>query len=286
VWNRNGITFANQTTLGSNPFAIFLNKKDSVYTINREKKQILVWHDNNTDPTLYITTNFSDSSSLFVTLNGDIYIDNDEKNSRVEKWITSSNESSPALFVYSSCKGLFVDRNDNLYCSMPDHHQVVKRSLHDSIMGLVVVAGTGFPGSVTNRLNRPHGIFVDDNFDLYVADCGNDRVQLFQSGQSDGITIASSKSLTPTISLSCPTGIIFDGKKYFFIVDSDNHRILRLGSNGMRCVAGCYGSGSQSTQLFSPSTLSFDRSGNMFVVDSGNHRIQKFEYSQNSCGKF
>jgi hypothetical protein len=286
VWNRNGITFANQTTLGSNPFAIFVNEKDSVYTINREKKQILVWNENNTNPTLNITTDFSNSSSLFVTVNGDIYIDNGALNGRVEKWTASSNGTSPALFISSSCKGLFVDRNDNLYCSLSNHHHVAKGYMDALVITMAVVAGTGFPGSAENELNHPHGIFVDVNFDLYVADCENDRVQLFQSGQSHGITIAGGLLARGTTSLSCPTGITFDGQKYLFIVDSNNHRIVRTGPNGIRCVVGCSGIGSQSIQLFSPSTISFDRSGNMFVVDAGNHRIQKFEYSQKSCGKF
>jgi hypothetical protein len=34
-----------------------------------------------------------------------------------------------------------------------------------------------------------------------------------------------------------------------------------------------------------PFSLTFDSSGNMFVVDQKNNRIQKFQYSQNSCGK-
>ena len=50
-------------------------------------------------------------------------------------------------------------------------HQVVKRSLNDGDMTLIiVVAGTGFPGSAFNQLDQPMGIFVDLNFDLYIAD--------------------------------------------------------------------------------------------------------------------
>jgi sugar lactone lactonase YvrE len=150
---------------------------------------------------------------------------------------------------------------------------------------IVVAAGTGSSGSESNELNAPHGTFVDVNFDLYVADCGNDRVQLFQSGESNGITIAGSLSPNPTINLFRPTGIVLDAEKYLFIVDSGNHRIVGSSSNGFRCLVGCYGEGSQSNRLNRPFSFSFDRSGNMFVADTGNNRIQKFEYSENSCGK-
>ncbi|CAF1484351.1 unnamed protein product [Adineta steineri] len=283
VWNRNGIIIAKQTTLGSEPLAVFVNEKNSVYAINRENKQILVWHEDTIDPTMIIPTDFSNSSSLFVTSNGDIYIDNGEKKSRVEKWISSTNTWVTVLYVYSSCKGLFLDINDCLYCSMADHHQVAKRYLHDPVMALAVVAGTGTLGSIASELNRPHGIFVTWNSDLYVADCGNDRVQHFRSGELDGITVAGRGSSNSASTLSCPTGITLDGENYLFIVDSNNHRIVRLGPHGLQCVVGCQGDDAQLTQLSFPSSLSFDRSGNLFVTDTGNDRIQKFQYLKNSC---
>ncbi|CAF1467283.1 unnamed protein product [Adineta steineri] len=283
VWNRNGIIIAKQTTLGSEPLAVFVNEKNSVYAINNEKKQVLVWHEDNIDPAMVIPTDFSNSSSLFVTSNGDIYIDNGEKNGLVKKWTSSTNTWSTVLFVYSSCKGLFLGTNDGLYCSMADHHHVAKRYLHDPVMTLTVVAGTGTAGSAANQLNRPHGIFVTWTFDLYVADCENDRVQHFQSGESDGITIAGRGSSNPTGTLSCPTGVTLDVQKYLFIIDSNSHRIVRLGPHGLQCVVGCHGGDPQLTQLSFPSSLSFDRSGNLFVTDTGNDRIQKFQYLKSSC---
>jgi hypothetical protein len=285
VWNRNGTTFANRLTIGSNPRSIFINAKGSVYIVNRETNQILVWDENNIIPTKTISGNFLNALSIFVTSNGDIYIDDGQSNSRVEKLISNTNTFDTAMHVFSSCYGLFVDTNDDLYCSMSNHHEVAKRALHDRFMTLAIVAGTGKNGSTSHELNHPQGIFVDVKFDLYVADCENDRVQLFRSGASHATTVAGRRSSNPTIELDCPTGITLDAQKYLFIVDSNNHRVVRSGVNGVQCIVGCYGSGSQSTQLSFPSSLTFDRSGNMFVVDQKNNRIQKYQYSQNSCGK-
>ncbi|CAF4188945.1 unnamed protein product [Adineta steineri] len=168
---------------------------------------------------------------------------------------------------------------------MYNHHQVVKRSLSDVVMtSNHVAAGTGIKGSASNQLNNPRGIFVDMNLDLYVADSENHRVQLFQSGESNGITLAGSKSLNPTITLKNPTGIILDAAKYLFIVDQGNDRIVGSGLNGFRCLVGCYGVDPQSNQLNSPFSFSFDHSGNMFVADQSNHQIQKFQYYEESCG--
>ncbi len=246
-----------------------------------------MWHEDSINPTKVISGSFTYPNSLFVTSNGDIYINDEGKNDRVQKWVAKTNTFVTVMDVNLSCNGLFVDTNDTLYCSIYDHNQVVKKSLNDSNMtSIIVAAGTGSPGSEFNELYGPWGIFVDVNFDLYVADCHNNRVQLFQSGESNGITVAGSLSPNPTIHLHCPIGIVLDAEKNLFIVDSGNHRIV--GSSSLkvfRCLVGCYGKGSQSNQLNDPSSFSFDRSGNMFVVDTVNNRIQKFEYLKSCSGK-
>ncbi|CAF4193167.1 unnamed protein product, partial [Adineta steineri] len=284
TWNSNGITIANQSIVGLSPRAIFVNTNNTIYVANQEKKAIVMWQEESVNPTNIIRGNFTEASSLFVTSNGDIYIDDGEKNGRVQKWSADTSTFDTVMIVSSSCWGLFVDINDTLYCSMPDVDQVVKRSLHDSMMTPNrVAAGTGIGGSGSNQLKSPRGIFVDVNFNLYVTDCFNNRVQLFQPGALNGITIAGSDPLDPTIELNCPSGVILDAEKYLFIVNRNNHRIVGLGLNGLQCLVGCDGRGSQSNQLSSPFSFSFDHSGNIFVTDTSNHRIQKFQYYEESC---
>ncbi|CAF0987997.1 unnamed protein product [Adineta steineri] len=284
IWNSDGITFADQSIVGSDPYAIFVNTNNTIYVANRENSTILIWHEESVNPIKIISGSFIDPSSLFVTSNGDIYIDDGFKNGRVERWIVETNTFVTVMNVSSRCDGLFVDINDTLYCSMYLEDQVMKRSLNDPLMtSNCVAAGTGIEGSASNELDGPGGIFVDVNFDLYVADCGNDRIQLFQLGESNGITVAGSESLKPTTELYYPTAITLDAEKYLFIVDNNNHRIVGSSLNGFQCLVGCYGMGSQSNQLNSPLSFSFDRSGNMFITDTSNSRIQKFEYLEESC---
>ncbi|CAF3557799.1 unnamed protein product [Adineta steineri] len=284
IWYSNATTFANQSIVGRAPRGIFVNANNKFYVTNRENNAILVWDEESDNPTNIICGNFTEAYSLFVTSNGDIYIDDGYKNGRVQKWIAETSTFHTVMNASSSCYGLFVDINDTLYCSMSKHHQVVKRALNDVVMASNrVAAGTGNPGSHSNELNGPRGIFVDMNSDLYVADCENHRVQLFQSGESNGITVAGSTSPNPTITVDCPNGVTLDGEKYLFIVDQYNHRIVGSSLNGFRCLVGCYGWGSQSNQLNDPFSFSFDHSGNMFVTDQGNSRIQKFKYVKKSC---
>jgi tripartite motif-containing protein 71 len=264
-----------------------VNTNNTIYVINREENTILVWHEGSNNPTKIIRGDFKRPFSLFVTSNGDIYVgDGNNANGQVQRWIAETNTFVTVMNTKSTCNGLFVDINDTLYCSMFDHHQVLKRSLNDPVMtSNRVAAGTGIRGSDSNQFRNPYGIFVDVNLDLYVADSMNDRVQLFSSGESYGITVAGSQSPNPTITLDYPSVIVLDAEKYLFILDLVNHRIVRSGLNGFRCLIGCYGKGSQSNQWSDPFSFSFDRSGNMFVADSSNHRIQKFSLIKDSFGK-
>ena len=160
-------------------------------------------------------------ASLFVTLNGDIFIYDTLEDKTVQKWEANTNSFITVMYVESPCYDLFVDNNDTLYCSMSNNNKVVKRWLNDSnLTSIITVAGTGSKGSALNELSNPQEIFVDVNFDLYVADSNNNRVQLFLSGESNGIIVAGSNSPNPTIDLNFPSGIVLDAEKNLFIVDS------------------------------------------------------------------
>lgn len=148
----------------------------------------------------------------------------------------------------------------------------------------IIVAGTGCQGSTATTLYKPHGIFVTEKFELYVADCDNHRIQLFRSDEIDATTVAGNGSNGTTITLTYPTGVMLDGDGYLFIVDYGNDRIIGSDRWGFRCVVDCEGiPGSAANQLDSPWTMSFDSAGNLLVCERDNHRVQKFILSTNSC---
>jgi hypothetical protein len=255
--------------------------------VNRPIGQILVWFNGSMNLTRTTSGNCSTARGLFVTTSGDIYIDNGFLNGRVEKWTLNTNSSVPAMYVGQQCFGLFIDINDILYCTVSGLHQVVTKPLNSDSDIIRIIAGTGCAGATSSHLNTPHGIFVSINFDLYVADYYNNRIQQFQSGQLNGTTVAGNGSLNTTITLNHPTGIVLDADNYLFIVDKDNNRIIGSGPNGFRCLVACSGvAGSGSSQLNAPQILSFDTHGNMFVTEWYNNRIQKFLLLTNSCGEY
>ena len=280
TWNPNATTFANEFTIGTQPFGLYIDTNNSIYTINRYAGRILIWMNNSNDPNLILYTNLSASAvSIFVTTNGQIYV-GDGNSIQLNSY---SNQTISIATVSSTCYGLFVDINNTLYCSMNSQHKVVKKSLNSNSSTMITVAGNGSNGSASNMLKYPFGIFVDTNFDLYVADRNNHRIQLFRLGQTNGITVAGSTSANITISLNNPTNVILDRNKYIFITDTYNHRIIGSDENGFRCIVACSGLGSTSDKLNVPRSLAFDSFGNLYVADQDNNRIQKFCLSTNFC---
>ena len=234
-----------------------------------------------------IFNNLVNPRSLFVTITGEIYVDN-SYDAEIHKSTLTAAGSTAVMNVFGECMGLFVDINDDLYCSIVMSHKVIKKSLKTPIAtSPTTAAGTGSSGSSSNMLDHPYGIFVDINFDLYVADRDNNRIQLFKPGQVSATTVVINGA-QGTIILDKPTGIVLDADKCLFIVDRGNHRIIGSDSNGFRCVVQCSGSagwGGRSDQLLGPTSLSFDSYGNIFVLDTNNKRIQKFDYLINACSK-
>ncbi len=287
TWNATGITFANNNTVGAYPDGIFININNTVFVANHQNSLIQVWFEGNINATTITARTNSDPYSIFVTITDDIYINNNNNNT-VDKWTFNSTSNFSTLNVGGQCFGLFIDSNNSLYCSLSSNNQVIKRSLNSSDNQLTTVAGTSTncPGFSPNMLYYPRGIYVDINFNLYVADCYNSRIQLFQSGQLNATTIAG-KGAPGTIMLNNPTDVVLDADDYIFIVDSSNSRIVGSGPNGFRCIVGCSSTaGSLSNQLSGPQAMAFDSYGNIFVTDYNNNRIQQFLLATYSCGTY
>jgi tripartite motif-containing protein 71 len=285
TWNPNAITFATTSTVGFNPAGIFVDINNTVYVAETQLNRVQVWSEGSVTPVRTISGSLQSPYAVFASITGDLYVDDGQLNHRVDKWILNATNSIKVMSVTDGCYGLFIDTNNYLYCSMNRQNIVIKQSLNNGTNTTLSVGGTGSMGSASNELRNPQGIFVDINFNLYVADCGNNRIQFFESGQSNAVTVAGNGA-TGTITLNNPTAVVLDANGYLFITDSRNNRIVRSGPNGFQCLLGCTGgSSSASNQLNNPQSLSFDSYGNLFVVDTNNNRIQKFVLTTNSCGK-
>lgn len=272
--------------MNSSLYRIFVDINNTVFVTDTDNNNIYVWFAGSVLPDRVISGGMNTPYAIFVSLNGDIYVDNGFPYGTVEKRSSNGTSRTIVMYVSGSCLGLFVDIYGNIFCSLDSSHRVIRRSSSDSINTTTIVAGNGTSGNASNMLSYPRGIFVDTTLKLYVADYSNHRIQLFLSGHLNGTTVAGNGA-TGTIVLTHPTGVVLDADRNLFITDSDNKRIVGSGPNGFRCIVGCWDStGNGINPLNGPRGLGFDSYGNLFVVDGTNSSVQKFFLATNSCGEY
>ncbi|CAF2774909.1 unnamed protein product [Rotaria sp. Silwood2] len=180
--------------------------------------------------------------------------------------------------------------------------------------GTIVVGGNG-QGSALNQLNNPSGLFMDDDYAIYIMDGMNDRVVKWRPGDSSGQVVAGGNGPgNRTDQLDDASSIVVDKNGTMFICDSRNARVLRWikGENqaqtivdnilcwglamdyegflyvtdahengikkwpGDQIVAGGNGEGAALNQLRFLAHVFVDLDKSVYIADSGNHRVMKW----------
>ena len=128
-------------------------------------------------------------------------------------------------------------------------------------------------GDGDGELNRPSGIAIDANDDVYVTDGMNHRVQKFTK---EGEHISQfGRHGSAWGELDTPWGLAVDGEGCVYVADHKNHRVQKFNADGEFVGAfGSYGAGRG--QLNRPSDVAVDPDGDVYVCDWGNNRIQVF----------
>jgi hypothetical protein len=159
------------------------------------------------------------------------------------------------------------------------------------------IAGNGNQGFVGDgglaieaELNRPYGIAVDLDNNLYIADSFNYRIRrvtpngVINTVAGNGIRGFGGDGGPATMAqMSIPRGVLVDPEANIFIVDRDNHRIRIVTPAGIISTmagagtAGFSGDGGPavSAMLNYPYHLALDAQNNLYIADSGNQCIRK-----------
>ena len=278
-WNSSAVTYLSGRTLNESILGIFIDSNDQFYGLQNNRTTLWTWAVENvyTEPVSISINRISVYSTLFVTEDKYLYFETTKHPGRIVRRALNSTDNATVAQFAAECHGLFIDTNNTLYCSIMGQHRVEVKSLNDTFAGPVATrAGVGGYGSLANQLQNPWGIFVDTNFDLYVADASNNRIQLFRLGNDSATTLVGSGTHGSN-SLWFPTDVILDADANLYIADNNQHRIVRVTPIGFQCIAGCSGtSGSAAHQIYVAYSLRFDSYGNLFVVDERNFRVQKF----------
>jgi len=184
--------------------------------------------------------------------------------------------------------GVAVDGSGNIYVADRDNNLIRKISP----VGVVsTLAGSGIPAyadgmGTAASFNYPHGVAVDHNGNVYVADGDNHRIRKISPA---GLVSTLAGSGTPAYaddtgkaaSFYYPFGIAVDGSENVFVADQGNNRIRKISPEGV--VSTLAGSGTPAyadgtgteASFYYPFGIAVDGSGNVFVADHFNHRIRK-----------
>jgi uncharacterized protein (TIGR03437 family) len=200
---------------------------------------------------------------------------------------TAANLRSPAGVAFDSAGNMYIADASNSRVRKVDKNGVI-----------TTFAGTGDfdtygNGTAANAaaLDRPYSLAFDKAGNLYIADTYNDSIRKVSA--SNGIISVFSGSFLEAFggdggpaagaSFDTPTSVVVDAAGNFYIADTKNNRIRKIGTDGnINTIAGdgnpdSYGDGGPANvaALNVPIGLAVDNAGNLYIADSGNHRIRR-----------
>ncbi len=137
----------------------------------------------------------------------------------------------------------------------------------EKLLGVIGHAGDG-PG----EFNRPEGLCVDKNDQVYVADSCNHRIQVFS--REGKFLRAFGKPGKGPGELSYPYDVCTDSAGRGYVCEFGNSRIQVFDTNGQPLeIIG--EPGTAPGQFSNPWGIALDSAENLWVADSLNHRLQK-----------
>ena len=133
--------------------------------------------------------------------------------------------------------GMAVGTNGNLYIadSLNNRIRRVSQGLITTIAGNGTAGFSGDGGpAVSASLQNPWGVSLDTSGNLYIADCGNNRIRKVSGGTITTVAGTGAAGFggdggpAASASLSCPIRVALDAAGNLYIADTGNNRIREV----------------------------------------------------------
>ena len=211
----------------------------------------------------------------------------------------SSGDGGPATAAQLNApRTMAVAADGAIYLTDTENHRIRRISPSGVISTIAGTGSAGYSGdggpAVAARVNNPHGIAVDADGNVYIADAPNHRIRRVDR---DGIitTVAGTGSsgyngdgiAATSARLYYPKGVEVGPDGSLYIGDANNHRVRRVDASGViTTVAGTGTSGfsgdggpATAARLKFPRNLAFDSAGRLYIADDENFRVRRVDTS-------
>jgi sugar lactone lactonase YvrE len=134
----------------------------------------------------------------------------------------------------------------------------------------------GTSGEIIISNIQCRGLAIDNNGDLYVADCDKNEVRRWKIGETSGVLVAGGNGEGNRLNqLHFPTSIVVDDDHSLYVFDFRNHRVMKW-MKGVKEGIVVAGGGNGPIQLLSPHGLVVDHLSTVYVADWTAHRILRW----------
>ena len=139
----------------------------------------------------------------------------------------------------------------------------------------------GSEGSTDGRFLQPRAMTISPQGQVYVADGGNHRIQVFDQAGNFLKAWGGAEGPEPG-QLTEPWGIAVSEDGRVYVADTWNHRVQVFDENGNYLSEfGAFANTNGEAQIlpgafWGPRGIALDKEGNVYVADTGNKRVQKF----------
>ena len=131
-------------------------------------------------------------------------------------------------------------------------------------------------GEGKGQFRYPNGVAADDKGNVYVADTGNNRIQIFNQKGKYLRTVNSAEIDDGTKPFASPRGIFITDNNVMFVVNNVTNQVWACDLKGKLLYR--FGEkGDQNSQFNYPVGICIDKN-RLYVADSNNHGIKVFKY--------